>query len=132
MNSLHYIRFHGPNRPQTVDALTAPDVVVTTYATVAADLGITTARVSYINCNGTELCLMKVSITVPCFSNIFAYPRNSSSRTQFRFEAMESSLKPLDYTKVVSFRHTDSEQNGRPFIPCGLSPTSTFVFQGLV
>lgn len=37
MNALSQMRFHGPNRPQTVDALTAPDIVITTYATMAAD-----------------------------------------------------------------------------------------------
>lgn len=37
MNALRYIRFHGPNRPQTAEALTAPDIVLTTYATMAAD-----------------------------------------------------------------------------------------------
>jgi len=37
MNALRQMRFHGPNRPQNVDAFTAPDIVVTTYATLAAD-----------------------------------------------------------------------------------------------
>ncbi|KAL2272438.1 hypothetical protein FJTKL_06561 [Diaporthe vaccinii] len=37
MDALRRIRFHGPNRPQTVEALTEPDIVLTTYATMAAD-----------------------------------------------------------------------------------------------
>lgn len=37
MNTLRHIRFHGPNRPQTVEALTAPDIVITTYATLASN-----------------------------------------------------------------------------------------------
>ncbi|KAK2601324.1 hypothetical protein N8I77_010781 [Diaporthe amygdali] len=37
MHTLRHIRFHGPNRLQTVEALTAPDIVITTYATLAAD-----------------------------------------------------------------------------------------------
>lgn len=37
MNILRHIRFHGPNRPQTGEALIAPDIVITTYATLASN-----------------------------------------------------------------------------------------------
>ncbi|KAJ4393683.1 hypothetical protein N0V93_002898 [Gnomoniopsis smithogilvyi] len=36
-DALQHLRFHGSSRPRTVEALKAPDVILTTYATLAAD-----------------------------------------------------------------------------------------------
>lgn len=129
MNILRHIRFHGPNRPQTGEALIAPDIVITTYATLASNHD--SRGLLY------RMEWYRVVLDEGEFRGLFALVHlrsdsTSSSYTEFHFEAVESGRGSSDSTALVPIGYANPEQIGGSCLPCGISPTSSTEFQGLL